>query len=49
LPISKVCGRTNYGEKFDFEWCKNVGFVLGDGKLEPQPSLPLPEGKFLVI
>jgi hypothetical protein len=49
LRIFKVYGHSSYGENFDFEWCKNVGFVLGDGKLEPQLSPPMLEGKFSTI
>ncbi len=49
LQIFKVCGRISHGEKFDYEWCKSIWFMLGNGKLEPQPSPPMLEGKFSTI
>jgi hypothetical protein len=30
LQTSQVCGKSTCGEKFDFEWRTNVGFMLGD-------------------
>jgi hypothetical protein len=30
LPTFQVCGKSTCGEKFDFEWCTSVGFMLGD-------------------
>ncbi len=49
LGISKVYGHISYGENFDSKWCKNVGFMLGDGKLEPQPNPSMLEGNFSTI
>jgi hypothetical protein len=49
LQILKIYGHISCGEKFDSKWCKSIGFVLGDGKLEPQPSLPMLESKISTI
>jgi hypothetical protein len=30
LQTFQVCGKSTCGEKFDFEWCTSVGFMLGN-------------------